>query len=89
MPEQFIHDPQAELDYTVDWSKWLGADTIATSTWTVESGLTTESTSNTTTSATIWISGGSAGQSYAVTNRIVTAGGRTDERTIYLKVRNR
>ena len=89
MPQQFIHDPQAQLDYTINWADWLGSDTISTSTWTVESGLTEGTNTSTSTTATIWLSGGTAGQTYSVTNRIVTAGGRTDERTITLKVRNR
>jgi len=89
MPQQFIHDPQAQLDYTINWADWLGSDTISTSTWTVESGLTEGTKTSTSTTATIWLSGGTAGQTYSVTNRIVTAGGRTDERTITLKVRNR
>ena len=86
MAQAFIKDPGAVLDYVVDWSVWLGTDTIATSTWTVGTGLTQASASNTTTMATCWLSGGTAGQSYSATNRIVTAGGRTDERTLTITV---
>lgn len=25
--------PEANLDYSIDWSQWLGADTIAASAW--------------------------------------------------------
>lgn len=87
----FTKDPASTLDYTVDWDgdDWLGTDTIATSTWTVPSGLTQASSSNTTTTATVWLSGGVADQDYDVTNKIVTAGGRTDERTIRVQVRQR
>lgn len=85
----FRKDPAAVLDYTVDWDgdDWLGADTISTVTWTVPAGLATASSSNTTTTATIWLSGGTAEQDYDVQCRITTAGGRTDERTIRLLVR--
>lgn len=90
MPQQFVKDPSDELDYKVDWSEWLAGsspvDTIATSTWTVDAGITKDSDSNTTTDATIWLSGGTAGRTYHVTNRIVTAGGRTAERSIYIAV---
>lgn len=80
-------DPDAVLDYSVDWAAWLGADTIATSTWpVVPAGITKDSDTNDTTSATIWLSGGTAGQTYQITNRIVTAGGRTDDRTITIQI---
>lgn len=86
---QFEKDPDAILDYTVDWSRWLGTDTIATSQWTVPTGLTEVTATNTPTSATVWLSGGTAGQAYTVTNRITTSGGRTDERSVVINVRDR
>lgn len=82
-------DPDAVLDYTIDWSTWLGDDTIATSGWTVPTGLTEDSDSNTTTTATVWLSGGTVGTVYTVTNEITTAGGRTDDRSIQIFVTER
>lgn len=82
-------DPNAVLDYTADWSRWLGDDTIVTSTWILTGGLTEVSSSNTDTSATVFVSGGTAGSSYEATNRITTAGGRTNDRTLRIPVRNR
>ena len=70
MAQTFVKDPDATLDYIIDWSEWLDTDTISTSTWTVPTGLTNVSDSNTTTTATIWLSGGTAGQRYTVSNRI-------------------
>ena len=75
-------DPNSTLDYRINWSDWLGVDTIATVAWTVPSGITQTSTTNTTTSATIWLSGGTVGTRYNVVCRITTAGGRIDDRTI-------
>jgi hypothetical protein len=89
MASRFEKDPHAILDYQVDWSEWLGADTISTSTWTVPAGLTLEAETETGTTATVWLSGGTAGQSYTVTNRIVTDGGRTDDRSITIVVAER
>jgi len=89
MPQTFVKDPSAVLDYTVDWSDWLDTDTIATSEWTVPSGITKDSDTNTDTTATVWLSGGTAGENYSVTNTITTAGGRTDQRTIHIQVRER
>jgi hypothetical protein len=86
MAQDFVKDPDAVLDYQIDWSSWLDSDTISTSDWTVPSGLTEDSASNTTTTATIWLSGGTEGETYTVINEIVTAGGRTDNRSIYIRV---
>lgn len=82
-------DPSAILDYTFDWAKWLAAgETISTSTWTV-SNVTKDSDSNTTTTATVWLSGGIAGTSGSAVNRIVTSAGRQDERTLMITVTDR
>ncbi len=85
----FTKDPDAVLDYAVDWTLWLAGDEIATSDWTVPAGLNKVTDTKTTTKATVWVSGGQAGQSYTVTNRITTTGGRTDDRSITVKVENR
>lgn len=88
-----LKDPDATLDFGVRWGAWLAKndpnDTISASAWTVPSGLTQVSTSYTTTTTTIWLAGGTAGTSYDVTNRIVTTGGRTDDRTIRINVQER
>jgi hypothetical protein len=82
-------DPDAVLDYSVDWSRWLVDDTISTSTWTLPFGITKNSDSNTDTTTTIWLSGGGAKRRFSITNRIVTADGRTAERTIHIEVRQK
>ena len=82
----YYKDPDAVLDYRVDWTTWLNGDTISSSTFTVATGLTKDSQSNTTTAATVWLSGGTAGTRYLVTNRIVTAGNRTEDRSFYVSV---
>jgi hypothetical protein len=79
-------DPDEVLDYEIDWTSRLGSDTIATSTWTVPTGLTSASNSSTTTTATIWLSGGTTGTTYRVLNEITTAGGRTMDQTVTLKI---
>lgn len=82
-------DPNAVVDFSRDWSPWLGADTIATSTWVVATGLTSVTTTHDDTSTTVWLSGGTANTDYDVTNRITTAGGRTEDRTWLIQVRER
>lgn len=82
-------DPNAVLDYSLDWSAWLGADTIASSSWTLGSTLVEDSKSFTDTTTTIWLSGGSDSDVVNVVNRITTAGGRTDDRTVTLTIAER
>lgn len=85
----FTKDPDAVLDYIVDWSRWLAGDTIAASLWIVPADLTKVTESNLATKAIVWLSGGTAGQSYTVTNRITTAGGRTEDRSFTIRVEDR
>jgi len=47
------------------------------------------SQSNTTTTTAKWVSGGTAGQTYTVTNPITAAVERTDERSIIIRVEER
>jgi hypothetical protein len=87
--KSFVKDPHAVLDYTGDWSAWLGDDTIVTSTWDIPDGITLDNEENTTTGVTIWLSGGTAGTRYALVNHITTAAGREDDRTITISVKER
>ncbi len=86
MSEWYLKDPNEVLDYQIDWADFLAADTIVTSSWSAESGITVDGSSNTTTTATVILSGGTAGNRYVVTNRIVTAGGRTSDRSLTFTV---
>lgn len=81
-------DPHSVVDYRIDWSRWLPiGDTILVSGWTVPTGIVMETETNTDTSTTIWLSGGSAGTPYLLVNRIITTGGRTQDRTITIRVK--
>lgn len=79
-------DPDEVLDYQIDWSARLNSDTISTSVWTVPDGITGATQSNTTTSTTLWLSGGTDGSSYDILNRITTAGGRTMDQTVRIAI---
>lgn len=83
----FPKDPDAILDYELDWTLWLEDDVIMTSTWMVPDGLTQpNAATHTQKAAHIWLGGGTEGQSYLITNRITTAGGRQDDRTIQITI---
>jgi hypothetical protein len=88
----FIKDPNAQLDFSVDWSDWLtGEEIISASSWTIPDGLTLVSQSYTNTTATVFLSGGTVGRSYLVQNRITTnnATPRIDDRSFEVYVENR
>lgn len=80
----FSKDPDAVLDYEIDWSRWLVAgDQIATAEWASSSDeLEIDSSSLSTKAAKCWLSGGIAGCSYDVRCRITTTQGRREDRTI-------
>ena len=83
----YIKDPSSVLDYGFDWSDWLDTgDTVSTSDWNVPTGISEDSDSKSTTTTTIWLSGGTVGKKYKITNHMVTDDGRTVERSFYVKV---
>lgn len=84
----FIQDPQATLDYPFDWSARLGDDPIQTSQFVADAGIMVESDALLDAANTIvWLSGGTRNKRYAVTNHILTVGGREDDWTIYVLVK--
>ena len=90
--KNFVQDPDATLDYSIDWGPWLNnGDTIDTSTWIVESPIATASENiiNTNTTTIVFLSGGVHGQNYLITNRITTVNGLTDDRSFELRIRNK
>ena len=85
-----IKDPSAVLDWMFDWSDWLASgETITDHTITGETGITVDSSTENAGKVTVWLSGGTAGENYKVACLIETSAGRTDERTIWIKVTNR
>lgn len=82
-------DPNEVLDYTINWVNRLGTDTISTSVFTVDSNLTVGSTSNTSTTTTVWLSGGTEGATGNILNRVTTTNGRTMDETVLLPIRSK
>lgn len=77
-------DKDAFLDYSLDWSDWLApGDELAASAWSAD-GLTLNSSTFTSPYTSIWVQGGTPGRWYALTNSVVSAQGRRDDRTIRL-----
>jgi hypothetical protein len=82
-----LKDPSAVLDWAFDWTGWLATgETIDDHTITADTGITVDSSTEDTGKVTVWLSGGTAGINYKVACLITTTEGRTDERTIWIKV---
>ena len=65
------------LMYMVDWASETTdrSETISTSTFTVPTGITIDSQSNTDTTASVWLSGGRHGVDYIINSRVVMSDG--------------
>jgi hypothetical protein len=86
-PCWFLADPDAVLDYAVDWSSWLtGAETITSHTAT-GTDCTVDSSSEDSGVVTVWVSAPADGAQ--VTVHVVTSAGREDDRTLHLSVAER
>lgn len=85
----FTKDPDDILDYSFDWSAWLATnETVLTFTALPSPGISVNSTSNSATITTVWLSGGTAGQPYTVTHRITTNQGRQVDKTMTIRAQN-
>lgn len=83
-------DPDEVLDYVHDWDLRLDGDTISSSSVIVETGdVVVDSQSYSGSEHTVWLSGGTADTDCILTLRIETAGGRTYDEGIRLKIKER
>ena len=80
-------DPGDELDYALDWTLWLSAGEIITSSeWIVPNNLTASNDSFSTTKTIVWLTGGVQPEVLVVKNRITTSDGRTVIKSVLLPV---
>jgi hypothetical protein len=84
-------DPNDVLDYYARFTRWLDTgDTITSHTVDdVTGGITIASSDVSGGDVRVWVSGGLIGTPASFTVRIVTAGGRTKDQTLYFKVKKR
>lgn len=82
-------DPTAVLDYTIDWTEWLGFDALTNVLWTVPSGIVSAGSFSSQSTTTVWLSGGTGGTSYLVSCSVTTSSGRMDKRTVQINVGDR
>ena len=89
-----LHDGSSTttLDYPIDYSQWLSdiGDIYANhAIVNVSGGITNPTSSQANGIVTVWIAGGTIGALAQFTVRLTTTGGRTDDRTFYLKIIDR
>ena len=88
-----IKDPQAILRHSMDWTAWLQPSEAISGTPTITSSVPAELVVDQPAGlngVTSWrVSGGLADTNYIVTVRITTNQGRTDDRSVLYKVRDR
>jgi hypothetical protein len=86
MPKPYVKDPDAILDYYINWEPWLLGDPIETSSWNATGTISMGEQLLLGQVTGIWVSGGVVGERATLTNHILTAGGRVDDRTILLLI---
>lgn len=90
----FLKDPDASLDWTVDWAAgYLDGQTITNSRWSAlpdeNGGVVIAATMIQPTRTAATLTGGVPGHVYRVSNRVTLSDGRIDERTLTIRVEER
>lgn len=85
-----MKDPEAALDYEMDWSEWLEqGETISGVQVTSSDAALDVSNASTSDGKVLWrLTGGVASSDYFVTVQITTSSGQVDHRTVRVPVRN-
>lgn len=85
--KRFALDPGARKDFAVDWTRWLSlGELITTTVVTAESGVTVDDFSEADGIVTVWLQDGVLNKTPAVTCRVTTDSGRTDERSFVVVI---
>jgi hypothetical protein len=90
----FLKDPAATLDYAVDWQAvYLDGQTIIQSQWRVApdtvDGMTVTHAGQVGGRTVVTLAGGQRGTLYRITNRVTLSDGRSDERSLDVRVEDR
>jgi hypothetical protein len=89
---RYSKDPDAELDYQLDWSDWLADGESIIDLDVTVAGLTLLTSGFTATTTTAWVSGGVVGANGSIEFRITTDSAplsRIDDRTLILRIAER
>lgn len=84
-----VKDPEAILDYTLDITDWLDEGDMLLSFEVLTEGVELVSSVVDGSKCVAWLSGGVIGEPASATFRFTTQLGRTDDRTMFFKIRDR
>ena len=87
----YVKDPDARLDFAIDWTPFLGTDTIDTVEWLdptpdTDPPLVVEDEGLDGNTHVAYVSGGKLNRAYRVTSRVTTAEGRIQDETITIVI---
>lgn len=90
----FLKDPEATLDYSVDWSAgYLDQQTITASQWSVvpneTGGISLSMATFGASRSGATLAGGLPGHVYRISNRVTLSDARSDERSLTVRVEQR
>ena len=89
----YLKDPQSRVDYAIDWTGYLDGQSVASSLWSVTpaetGGIVVDEAAHDLVRTAATLSGGQVGRVYSVSNRVTLSDGRSDERSITLRVEQR
>jgi len=80
-------DSADKIRYFIDWSEWLGTDTLTSVVWTIPSGITSDTETNTTTKSYIRLIGGTVGYEYIIKAHAVSSGNEEKDKSFKLIIR--
>lgn len=84
---EVIKDPDSARALSIDWTDYIGSNTISATDWTVANGLTEGAAATSGNIRSCIVSGGKEGCDYLVTCRVTLNDSTTEDGTILVKVR--
>ena len=89
----YLKDPDAAVDYAIDWTPYLDGRTIVASSWSVApvetGGVEVGEASFDGARTAVRLSGGIVGHGYSLANHVTLSDGSGDDRSIVLRVEQR
>lgn len=89
----YLKDPQSRVDYAIDWSGYVDGQIVTASAWAVTpqepGGVAVDGASFDLARTAATLTGGAAGHVYSITNQVTLSDGRSDQRSITLRVEER
>ncbi len=90
----YLKDPGASIDYSFDWNAgYLSGQTVTGSVWQTRpielGGVAVISSAATAVQTSALVNGGVPGHVYHLTNSVTFSDGRSDERSVVLRVEDR